>query len=40
MLPITSAVGLGAVPVDLMGSFNLIFYSSVEEAVFEALGVE
>lgn len=40
LLPITSAVELGAVPADLIGSFNLIFYSSAEDAVFKALGVE
>lgn len=40
LLPITSAVELGSVPADLIGSFNLIFYSSAEDAVFKALGVE
>lgn len=40
LLPITSAVELGTVPADLIGSFNLIFYSSAEDAVFKALGVE
>lgn len=40
LLPITSAVELGAVPSDLIGSFNLIFYNSAEDAVFKALGVE
>lgn len=40
MLPITSAVDLGTVPPELVGSFNLIFYSSAEDAVFKALGVE
>lgn len=39
LLPITSAE-LGTVPADLIGSFNLIFYSSAEDAVFKALGVE
>lgn len=38
-LPITSAAGLGTVSADLIGSFNLIFYSSAEDAVFKALGV-
>lgn len=28
------------VPVDLMGAFQLIPYSSAEDAVFKALGVE
>ena len=40
LLPITSAAELGTVPADLIGSFNLIFYSSAEDAVFKALGVE
>lgn len=40
LLPITSAAELGTVPADLIGSFNLIFYSSTEDAVFKALGVE
>ena len=40
LLPITSAVELGTVPADLIGSFNLIFYSSAEDVVFKALGVE
>ena len=40
LLPITSAVDLGAVPPELIGCFNLIFYNSAEDAVFKALGVE
>lgn len=40
LLPISSAVDLGTVPLELVGSFNLIFYSSAEDAVFKALGVE
>ena len=40
LLPITSAADLGIVPPELVGSFNLIFYSSAEDAVFKALGVE
>ncbi len=40
LLPITSAVDLGSVPPELMGSFSIIFYSSAEDAVFKALGVE
>ncbi len=40
LLPITSAADLGSVPSELVGSFNLIFYSSAEDAVFKALGVE
>ena len=40
LLPITSAVDLGTVPPELMGSFQIIFYNSAEDAVFKALGVE
>ena len=40
LLPITSAVDLASVPAELIGCFNLIFYSSAEDAVFKALGVE
>lgn len=40
LLPITSAADLGSVPSDLIGAFSLIFYSSPEDAVFKALGVE
>ena len=40
LLPMTSAADLGSVPSDLVGAFSLIFYSSPEEAVFKALGVE
>lgn len=40
LLPMTSAPDLAIVPADLIGSFNIIFYSSVEDAVFKALGVE
>ncbi len=40
MLPITSAADLGTVPPELMGSFNIIFYNSAEDAVYKALGVE
>ncbi|MCD7956576.1 MAG: protease Lon-related BREX system protein BrxL [Lachnospiraceae bacterium] len=40
LLPITSAGDLGSVPSDLVGAFSLIFYSSPQEAVFKALGVE
>lgn len=40
LLPITSAADLGSVPSDLVGAFSLIFYSSPQEAVFKALGVE
>lgn len=40
LLPMTSAMDLGTVPADLVSAFSLIFYSSPEEAVFKALGVE
>jgi len=40
LLPITSAADLGTVPPELMGSFQIIFYQSAEDAVFKALGVE
>lgn len=40
LLPMTSAADLGSVPSDLVGAFSLIFYSSAEEAVYKALGVE
>lgn len=40
LLPITLASDLVTVPSELIGCFNLIFYSSAEDAVFKALGVE
>ena len=40
LLPITSAVDIGSVPSDLVGAFSLIFYTTPQEAVFKALGVE
>lgn len=40
LLPILSAGDLGTVPPELMGSFNIIFYNSAEDAVYKALGVE
>ena len=40
LLPITSAAEMGTVPADLMGAFSIIFYSTPQEAVFKALGVE
>ena len=40
LLPITSAADLGSVPPELIGSFQIIFYNSAEDAVFKALGVE
>ena len=40
LLPITSAADLGTVPADLLGAVQPLFYSTVEEAVFRALGVD
>ena len=40
LLPITSAADLGTVPSELIGSFNIIFYSNAEDAIFKALGAE
>lgn len=40
LLPITSAGDIGTVPSELVGAFSLIFYSTPQEAVFKALGVE
>lgn len=40
LIPITSASEIGAVPADLIGRFNLLFYNSAEDAVFKALGAE
>ena len=40
LLPITSASDIGSVPSDLVGAFSLIFYSTPQEAVFKALGVD
>lgn len=40
LLPISSAADLGTVPSELVGAFSLIFYSTPQEAVFKALGVE
>lgn len=40
LLPITSAADKGTAPPELMGSFQIIFYQSAEDAVFKALRVE
>lgn len=40
LLPQTSVVDFGTVPAELMSSFGLVFYQSVEDAVFKVLGVE
>ena len=40
LLPITAAADLGTVSSDMVGAFSLIFYSTPQEAVYKALGVE
>lgn len=40
LLPAASMVELTTVPADLMSAFQLIPYTSAEDAVFKALGVE
>ena len=40
LLPITSAADLSTVPAELIGCFNMIFYSSAEDVVYKALGVD
>jgi len=40
LLPITSAVDIPTVPLDLFGKFQTSFYSSPEDAVVKALGIE
>lgn len=40
LMPMTSAADIGSVPSDLVGAMGLNFYSSPEDAVFKALGVE
>lgn len=40
LLPITSAAQMATVPPELMGAFSIIFYSTPQEAVFKALGVD
>ena len=40
LLPAASMVDLATVPADLMSAFQLIPYTSPEDAVFKALGVE
>ena len=40
LLPSISMIDFATVPADLMGAFQLIPYSSAEDAVFKALGVE
>ena len=40
LIPMISASDLPTVPPELISKFQLIFYSSAEDAVFKALGVE
>lgn len=40
LLPATSFADMATVPLELMSSFQIIPYSSAEDAVFKALGVE
>ena len=40
LIPSTSMIDFANVPADLMGAFQIIPYSSAEDAVFKALGVE
>lgn len=40
LIPSISMVDFASVPADLMGAFQLIPYSSAEDAVFKALGVD
>ena len=40
LLPATSFADMATVPPELMSSFQIIPYSSAEDAVFKALGVE
>ncbi|KRL06117.1 protease Lon-related BREX system protein BrxL [Liquorilactobacillus hordei] len=40
LVPMANAADLATVPPELMSTFNIIFYSTPEDAVFKALGVE
>lgn len=40
LLPMMCAADFVVVPPELLGSFQIIFYNSAEDAVFKALGVE
>ena len=40
LIPSVSMMDFATIPADLMGAFQLIPYSSAEDAVFKALGVE
>ena len=40
MLPANAMASLGDIPADLFTKFQVIFYSSPEDAVFKALSIE
>jgi ATP-dependent Lon protease len=40
LIPMSSAVDIATVPADLFAKFQLSFYSSPEDAVIKALGIE
>ena len=40
LIPMSSAVDIATVPADLLAKFQLSFYSSPEDAVIKALGIE
>ena len=40
LIPSVSMIDFATVPADLMGALQLIPYSSAEDAVFKALGVD
>jgi ATP-dependent Lon protease len=40
LLPMSSAADIGTVPAELFAKFQTSFYTSPEDAVFKALGLE
>ena len=40
LIPMSSAVDIPTVPTDLFAKFQISFYSSPEDAVIKALGIE
>ena len=40
LLPMSSAADIATVPADLFAKFQISFYSSPEDAVIKALGIE
>ena len=40
LIPMSSAVDIATVPADLFAKFQISFYSSPEDAVIKALGIE